>query len=651
MRVFYGTDNLPVFKNSVITLGAFDGVHKGHQMILDKMRSIASQVDGESIVITFRNHPRLLLDTQRVEILTSIDEKLSLLESYKIDNVVIIDFDTTFSKQSPGEYIANFLVKNFHPHTIVIGYDHRFGAGRKGDILLLKSHQKEYNYKVFEIEKQLQEDIAISSTKIRNAIQSHNIENANKLLGHTYLLKGTVVEGEKIGRTIGYPTANIKVSDAQKLIPAIGIYAATITVDEIEHEGMLYIGTRPVLEGIDNLTIEINIFDYNQNIYTKDVVLKIHAFIREDLPFTTLEQLKSQLGLDKIAVQNYFNQKSSCAIVILNFNGKKYLEQFLPTLIANNDNQEIIIADNASTDDSIEFLSTNFPSLKIIQLDVNHGFAGGYNEAIALLNHKYILLLNSDVEVSQNWLQPLITKMESDHTIAACQPKIRSFVNKGMFEYAGAAGGMMDVLGYPFSKGRIFDNIEQDNGQYNHIDSNIAWASGAAMLVRTDLFKKFGGFDADYFAHMEEIDLCWRWRNAGYKIAIVPESIVYHVGGGTLDYQNPKKTYLNFRNSLVTIFKNENTSKLLWLLPLRLILDGVAGAKFLMAGQWRLTIAILKAHFYCYGNILKIYNKRLNINTLINENKIGVANTEGVLNKSIIVEYYLKGRNKYTDLL
>ncbi len=650
MRIFYGTDNLPIFKNSVITLGSFDGVHKGHQMIFKKMQSIAQTLNGETIVITFRNHPRQILDAKPIEILSVLDEKLSLIESYNIDNVVVIDFNASFSRQNPEDYVAHFLVKNFQPNTIVIGYDHRFGANREGNLDLLKTLRSKYHFEVFELEKQLLDDIAISSTKIREALLQKKIEKANQLLGHPYLLNGTVVEGQKIGRTIGFPTANIEVSDAQKLIPAIGIYAATILVDGVTHDGMLYIGRRPVLEGFDNLTIELNIFDFHDNIYTKEVTLNIHEFIRDDMPFTTLEALKSQLEVDKITVQNYFQQNKKCAIVILNFNGRKYLEQFLPSVIAHTIDAEIIIADNASTDDSISFLHNKYPTLKIIQLAENSGFAGGYNEAIASLSYKYILLLNSDVEVTKDWLQPLIEALNSDENIAACQPKIKAFHDKEMFEYAGAAGGMIDYWGYPFSKGRIFESLEKDENQYNYVSSNIAWASGAAMLIRTDLFKKFGGFDAEYFAHMEEIDLCWRLRNAGYSIVSVPLSVVYHVGGGTLAYQNPHKTYLNFRNSLVTILKNEYSSKLLWLFPLRLILDGVAGIKFLIGGQWRHTIEIIKAHFYCYFNLIKIYRKRLIIRSLNQKYKIGIPNNEGVYTKSIIIAYYLKGIKKYKDL-
>jgi GT2 family glycosyltransferase len=263
------------------------------------------------------------------------------------------------------------------------------------------------------------------------------------------------------------------------------------------------------------------------------------------------------------------------SIVILNWNGKSLLEQFLPsvTKFSDIDNVEIVLADNGSTDKSIQFVKANYPQIKIIDNKGNFGFAGGYNKSLENLQSKYFILLNSDVELSANWLPPLIAEMESDDTIFACQPKLLAFNEKTHFEYAGAAGGFIDVLGYPFCRGRIMDYCEKDEGQYDS-HCEIFWASGACMMVRADLFKKAGGFDTDFFAHMEEIDLCWRMKNLGYKITFVPNSVVYHVGAGTLKKSSPRKTYLNFYNNRVMVLKNQN------LFPFIIVLSPTRSALF-----------------------------------------------------------------------
>ena len=246
----------------------------------------------------------------------------------------------------------------------------------------------------------------------------------------------------------------------------------------------------------------------------------------------------------------------SVAIVILNFNGRNYLEKFLPSVIASTyPNKRIIVADNASSDDSIAFIQNNFPSVEIIALDKNYGFAGGYNEALSKIESDYYILLNSDVEVTPGWIEDMITLMEADKNIAACQPKILSFYNKNYFEHAGACGGWIDALGYAFARGRIFDICEEDKGQYN-TNQKVFWATGAALCIRAKCFHEMGGFDAHLFAHMEEIDLCWRLQRKGYAVYCCPSSVVYHVGGGTLPKTNSRKTYLNFRNNLIILFKN-----------------------------------------------------------------------------------------------
>src|ERR1700749_3754016 len=252
------------------------------------------------------------------------------------------------------------------------------------------------------------------------------------------------------------------------------------------------------------------------------------------------------------------------SIVILNWNGRKFLEQFLPSVLASTyNNKKIIVADNASTDDSISFLQQSFPSIRIISNPGNEGFAKGYNTALQQIESDYFVLLNSDVEVTPGWIEPIIALMESDRSIAACQPKILAYNNKHQFEYAGASGGWMDNFGYPFSRGRIFDVVEDDNGQYNDAQPCF-WASGAALFVKAAVYKELNGLDEYIFAHQEEIDLCWRMQLAGYKVYVQPASIVYHVGGGTLPHGNSRKVFLNFRNNLVMLAKNFTLGTALW---------------------------------------------------------------------------------------
>lgn len=347
------------------------------------------------------------------------------------------------------------------------------------------------------------------------------------------------------------------------------------------------------------------------------------------------------------------------SIVILNYNGRKYLEQFLPSVVKYSDAKrvensfftpEIVVADNASTDDSIEFLKTNYPEITRLQLDKNYGFAEGYNQALKDIKTDIYVLLNSDVEVTENWLAPIVTVLKMNRTIVACQPKIRAYHNKTHFEHAGAAGGYMDSLGYPFCRGRIFDNVEADNGQYDN-QHEIFWATGAALFIKAAQFHKIGGFDGDYFAHMEEIDLCWRLRKAGYQIMVVPQSTVYHVGGGTLDTENPYKTYLNFRNNLITILKNENGWKVYYIFFTRLILDGLAGLKFLIEGKFKNIWAIIKAHFYIYFHPIIILHKRMKAQQLIDEMYIGKPRKKGKINGSIVLKYYLQGKKTFKDLM
>jgi GT2 family glycosyltransferase len=297
------------------------------------------------------------------------------------------------------------------------------------------------------------------------------------------------------------------------------------------------------------------------------------------------------------------------AVVILNWNGVQLLEQFLPSIVKYSPEATIYLADNASIDDSISFVMANFPSVKIIKNDSNLGFAGGYNEALKHIDAEIYALVNSDIEVTENWLQPIIKTFEKEPETAIIQPKILDFKRKEYFEYAGAAGGFIDKYGYPFCRGRIFDTLEKDNGQYND-NSEIFWASGACFFIRSSVYYELKGFDADFFAHQEEIDLCWRAFNKAYKIKYISESVVYHVGGATLQQGNPRKTYLNFRNSLLMLTKNLPKDKLYWILFCRMILDGIAGMQFLLQGKFNHFMAILKAHGSFYQLFSVHYNKR-----------------------------------------
>jgi len=340
------------------------------------------------------------------------------------------------------------------------------------------------------------------------------------------------------------------------------------------------------------------------------------------------------------------SQPSLCTVLVLNYNGIDFLKRFCQTwLDFLPANTELVIADNASTDDSITFLKKTFPQVRIISLQENHGFAQGYNLAMQEVQTPYCILLNSDIEIKSEWLPPLIDMLESDDSIAAVQPKIRDQKAPEYFEYAGAAGGFVDKLYYPFCRGRIFQSIEKDRNQYNE-SSEIFWASGAAIGLRTAEFKEIGGFDSDFFAHMEEIDLCWRFKCMGKKIMYQPESEVYHVGGGTLSYASSRKTFLNFRNSLLMIFKNESSDRAFSVLFRRMILDGVAAISFLLKGQVGAFFAVFKAHVAFYSLMGKFRKKRKQIRSDLKKETPSIS---GRINKSILTHYYLKGQKKYSD--
>jgi len=335
------------------------------------------------------------------------------------------------------------------------------------------------------------------------------------------------------------------------------------------------------------------------------------------------------------------------AVVILNWNGLKYLKMFLPDVLRYtlNSDTSVYVADNGSTDGSREWLSSNFNDIRIINLEKNYGFAEGYNLALKQIDARYFVLLNSDIEVTEGWLEPLVCYMDSDPDTASCQPKILSYNNKDHFEYAGAAGGYLDKYGYPLCRGRVLFELEKDTGQYDSF-ADIFWSTGACMIVRSEAWKRCGGFDPAFFAHMEEIDLCWRFHKTGYRVAFIPGSEVFHIGGGAIPYNSPFKTYLNFRNSLFLLYKNLPDHKLRKTLLTRKLLDVIAALFLLAKGQFRSSLAVLKAHSDYYRNIRSLKEKRAFVKSLGEKESNSL-----ILNKCLVFEFYICKKRTYRALI
>ncbi len=332
--------------------------------------------------------------------------------------------------------------------------------------------------------------------------------------------------------------------------------------------------------------------------------------------------------------------KIKVAVVILNWNGRKFLEKFLPSVVEYSSGAEIIIADNDSKDDSVEFLKKNYPNLRIILNEENGGYAKGYNDALAKVEAEYYVLLNSDIEVTPNWVMPVIEVMDGDKSIAAAQPKLLAYAQKDEFEYAGAAGGFIDKYGYPFCQGRVFGHLEKDLGQYEEV-GEIFWASGAAMFVRAEKYWEVGGLDEDFFAHMEEIDLCWRMKNSGYKIMYVPTAKIYHVGGGTLPKGTARKTYLNFRNNFSLLYKNLPKNRVIKTFIARLFLDGIAAVRFLSEGNIGDSFAVFRAHMYFYSHLSQLRKKR----KALTQNEVSL-----IYKRNLVFDHFLFRKSKFTEL-
>jgi GT2 family glycosyltransferase len=334
---------------------------------------------------------------------------------------------------------------------------------------------------------------------------------------------------------------------------------------------------------------------------------------------------------------------SHTAVVILNFNGEKLLREFLPSVLRNSGAASVIVADNGSEDQSIHILKTEFPSVKVIRLDRNYGFCGGYNKALQQVEADYFVLLNSDVEVTPGWLNPLTKLLDNDETIGAVQPKILSYRQKNLFEYAGAAGGYIDSLGYPFCRGRILDTVEEDKGQYND-EREIFWATGACMMIRSVLYHGHGGLDEDFFAHMEEIDLCWKLQRAGSRVFYCGASTVHHLGAGTLGYGSPRKTYLNFRNGLSMIWKHFDASEIWYKIPVRIMLDWIAAVMFLIQGEPKHTSAVVRAHLDFWGQISTNRRKRKDV-----QRKFPHYPRRAIYRGVMIFNYFLKGKKTWPE--
>jgi len=334
------------------------------------------------------------------------------------------------------------------------------------------------------------------------------------------------------------------------------------------------------------------------------------------------------------------------SVIILNWNGKHFLEKFLPSVVKHSSlpDVEIVVADNGSTDDSVEFLENQYPKITLLKFDRNFGFAEGYNRALQQIESEYYVLLNSDVEVTGTWIQPIIQLMDSDKKIAACMPKIRDFNNRKSFEYAGASGGFIDRYGYTFCRGRIFNIIEEDNKQYDDT-REVFWASGASLFIRADAFHQAGGLDGKFFAHMEEIDLCWRLKNRGFRISSSGQSLVYHVGGGALPMNHPRKTYLNFRNNLYLLYKNLPAQHFKRTMLSRLLLDIIAAVKFLFSLEFSNFLSVFRAHISFFSSLPRLKTDRQE-----NLKKAVTFQHPEIYPHSIVIDFFIRSKKRFSDL-
>ncbi len=655
LKVYFGLDQLPYFTEGVLTIGTFDGLHHGHRTIIKQVIKKAKEVNGESILMTFDPHPRKIVfpNDNSLKLLTTLTEKIKLLTETGLDNLVIVPFDIAFSQISPSQYVEQIIIESIMAKHVIIGYDHRFGLNRAGNFDFLKEYESKGLFSLIEIPEQQINDIKVSSSKIRNNLNRGNIQEANQQLSHPYIFTGQIKHGLKLASGLGYPTANINISQSDKLIPKHGTYAAECLLNGKVYNGMVYIGKSKTLHTSDRLSIEMNIFhQFDHEFYEEELEIRLLEYIRSDEKYASKEELLFNIDQDKIACENFFNLRDSqslCTIAVLNYNGRKHIETYLPSLEnSSSSSTDLLVIDNASTDNSLNYLRESHLDISLIELRENHGFAGGYNEGLTELSSKYVALVNSDLRGTDNWLDPIIELMENEPNVGAVQPKVLSDTTPDQFEYAGASGGFIDAYGFPFCRGRLFDQVEADHNQYDSIEE-VFWTTGAAMVIRTDLFKSLGGFDASFFAHMEEIDLCWRIKGLGYKLKVVPQSTVYHLGGGTLDYSSPNKTFLNFRNNWLILLGNLESSQLIKVILVRMILDNVYIMKHILSGKLNHAMAIIKAHISVLKRIRATSAKR-RINSYHKNRSGKKSNMTGMYSLLLPWRYFVLGQKKFSEL-
>ena len=657
MIVHRGLSELPELKNAVLSIGAFDGVHHGHRKIIDFINEKARSIDGVSVVLTFHPHPRKIVypKDQSLQLLNTMEEKIDLLEKCGLDHLIIAPFTVEFSQIDPMEYVANVLGDTIKPNHIVIGYDHRFGFNRQGDINLLKKCAELGMFELTEIPEQEIDELKVSSSKIRNHILAGEIDKANKKLAEPFRLTGTVQQGRKEARQLGYPTANLKISDIDKILPAKGIYACRCHINGSSYRSMLYHGDNKTLHSEGHRSVEVHLMEeFHGDLYDQVIKVDLLHFIRHDNVFSSRRELQFNIETDERVANSYFNRieaEYKVAVVILNYNGRSFLEEYLESHKKSfNGDLGLFVIDNSSQDDSVEYLKHVHPNVNLVQLENNHGFAQGYNLGLEQINAQYFVIINSDVKVLENWLDPIIEHLDEHSDVAAVQPKILDVRQTNKFEYAGASGGMIDTLGYPFCRGRVFETVEKDEHQYED-QSEVFWVSGAAMVVRSDVFSVYGGFDKDFFAHMEEIDFCWRIKNSGLKLKCLPSTYVYHLGGGTLNYNSHHKTFLNFRNNWWMMLKNEHLSRIWWVSMMRLILDLVASARFLLMGQPGGLWAIWRALFAVVKSLPGISQKRTKLTWFRKRKGAEVRQLTGRYGFILPIRYYLQGKRTFSDLI
>jgi riboflavin kinase/FMN adenylyltransferase len=656
LKVHRGLDHLPVFNGAVLTIGTFDGVHHGHRTIIKQVIEKAKNTEGESILMTFDPHPRQVVfpNDDSLRLLTTLDEKIKLLSDTGLDHLVVVPFNIAFSQISSTEYVEKIIIDKIGAAHVVIGYDHKFGLNRGGNFDFLKEYAQAGHFELTEIPEQQIADLRVSSTKIRTNLISGNISEANQQLSNPYILSGIITKGLKLAGALGYPTANIDIQSQDKLIPRLGTYAAECLLNDQVYNGMVYIGEGKTLQSEHRLSVEMNIFhQFDYQFYEDELEIRLLYFVRPDQTFDSKEQLIFNIDQDKLDCLNFFEERdysnqSSCCIAILNYNGAHHLANYLPSLLQSSEDFDLVVIDNASTDESVSFLKKKYPEVQLIELDENHGFAGGYNEGLRNIAHKYVALVNSDIRGTDGWLDTLIQVLDNELDVCAVQPKILADKTPDHFEYAGASGGYIDRYGFPFCRGRVFDNVEKDEGQYDSTEE-VFWTSGAAMVMRTSVFKKLGGLDASYFAHMEEIDLCWRMKKLGYKLKVVPKSTVYHLGGGTLNYGSQKKTFLNFRNNWKMLMTNTSKGRIWKIIFTRSLLDVAYFFKSLLSGKPKHALAIVKAHIAVVKQVKELRSKR-QILSYQTQRSQAVENLTGMADVLLPWQYFIKKKKIYSQI-